>query len=282
MNKENTIDHMKKHYMELFPAEKKVADYILNHTEEVLMLNVSDLAGKSETSEATVVRTCKHLGYDGYYQMRILLSHDLGKNGTHNEKKDLETSKKFFAYHAERVGYLAEHIATETLLNVSKILMNSRYIHIVGVGNTVPVVMDLGFRLERYGLPCTYSMIPEHFYNHIAMGSSQDSIVAISRTGASTAVIRAVEMARKNKMKIIVITGELNKHITEHADEVIHVVEINSNEEMAIKPDSHLLEMAVNDAILYSVKNYKHLSEDVPEKQIEKENIDALLSEFKL
>lgn len=282
MNKENVINNIKERYMELFPAEKKVADYILNKTEEVVMLNVSDLAGKSETSEATVVRTCKHLGYGGYYQMRILLSHDLGKNGTHNDERDLETSKKLFAYHAERVGYLAEHIKTETLLNISKILMTSRSIHIIGVGNTVPVVMDLGFRLERYGVPCTYSMIPEHFYNHIALGSSQDCIIAISRTGASTAVIRAVEMARKKDMKIIIITGELNKQITEHADEVIHVVEINSSEGMAIKPDSHLLEMAVNDAILYSVKNYKRLSDDIAKKQIDKEKIDILLSEFKL
>lgn len=282
MNKENVINNIKERYLELFPAERKVADYILNNTEEVVMLNVSDLANKSETSEATVVRTSKHLGYGGYYQMRILLSHDLGKNGTHNEERGLETSKKFFAFHGERVEYLAEHIKTETLLNVSKILMTSRNTHIIGVGNTIPVVMDLGFRLERYGVPCTYSMIPEHFYNHIALGSSQDCIIAISRTGASKQVIRAVEMARKKGMKIIVVTGELNKQITEYVDEVIHVVEINSSAGMAIKPDSHLLEMAVNDAILYSVKNYKQLSDDIAKKQIEKENIDILLSEFKL
>lgn len=83
-------------------------------------------------------------------------------------------------------------------------------------------------------------------------------------------------------MKIIVITGELNKQITEYADEVIHIAEKNSNEGIIIKPDSHLLEIAVNDAILYSVKNYKELADDMAKQQVEKENIDILLSEFKL
>ena len=229
MEKDNVINNIKAKYEDLFPAEKKVADYILNHMEEVMMLNVSDLAGKSETSEATVVRACKHLGYGGYYQMRILLSHDLGKSENNNKEEKLETSQKLFSYHGERVKYLAEHIKTETLLNVSKILMTSRNTHIVGVGNTVPVVMDLGFRLERYGVPCTYSMLPEYYYNHIALGSSQDAMIAISRTGASKQVIRAVEMAHKKGMKIIVITGELNKQITEYADEVIHIAEKNNN-----------------------------------------------------
>lgn len=105
----------------------------------------------------------------------------------------------------------------------------------------------------------------------------------ISRTGASKQVIRAVEMAHKKGMKIIVITGELNKQITEYADEVIHIAEKNNNNEgMIIKPDSHLLEIAVNDAILYSVKNYKELADDMAKQQAEKENIDILLSEFKL
>ena len=112
MEKDNVINNIKAKYEDLFPAEKKVADYILNHMEEVMMLNVSDLAGKSETSEATVVRACKHLGYGGYYQMRILLSHDLGKSENNNKEEKLETSQKLFSYHGERVKYLAEHIKT--------------------------------------------------------------------------------------------------------------------------------------------------------------------------
>lgn len=278
----SVIDNIKQNYDELFSAERKVADYILNNMEEVPMLNVSELASKSDTSDATVVRTIKHLGYSGYYQMRILLSRDIAKYNVTYEKKDLSTSKQIFDYHAERVEYLSENIDTATLLNVSKILLESNNNHIIGVGNTIPVVLDLGFRLERYGVRCTYSMLPEHFYNHIMLGDERDSVIAISRTGASKQVIRAAEIARKKGMKLVVITGELNKQLVSGADEIIRIVEKNNNEGMVIKPDSHLLEIAVNDAILYSVKNYEELSAVKIDKQTTKDNVDVLLSEFKL
>lgn len=281
-NANRISDSIKSNYQELFPQEKKVASYILNNLSEVVMLNISDLAIRTNTSEATVVRMCKHIGYSGYYQMRLLLSRDIGKYENQNEEEELNTSRKLFAYHGERVDYLSENINDETLLNVAKILVSSRTNHIIGVGNTIPVVMDLGFRLERHGLPCTYSLLPEHFYNHITLGSNNDSVVAISRSGASTQIIRAVEMAHKKGMRIVVITGELNKQLIEHANEIIRVVEKNNNDGMNIKPDSHLLEIAINDAIVYSVNKYKKISNNTSSDLDEKENMEVFLSEFKL
>ena len=61
----SVVDNIRQMYEELFSAEKKVAKYILENRQEVVMLSVSELAHKSGASEATVVRMCKHLGYDG-------------------------------------------------------------------------------------------------------------------------------------------------------------------------------------------------------------------------
>lgn len=271
--------NIKDSFEELFSAEKKVAEFVLNNPSEVVMLNVSELAKKCEVSEATVVRTSKHLGYSGYYQMRLALSRDVGKNESQSNEKTVSNLNELFEYHAQRVSYLSQYISAENLVNIAKILIHSNNTHIVGVGNTVPVVMDLGFRLQRYGIPCTYSLLAEHFYNNIMLGNENDTLIAISRTGASTAVIRAVEMAHKKGMKIIVITGELNKQFVENADEIIKIIEKNTSVE--IKPDSHLLEFAVNEAILFAVKKCKAIYENSKDIS-EKESIDMLLSEFKL
>ena len=278
-------DNIKSSYEELFAAEKKVASYILENMKEVVMLNISDLAQKSNTSEATIVRTCKHLGYDGYYQMRLLISRDVGKYRIISDNNDsMNSSQKIFDYHSERISLLSESISMDTLLKIGRILLNGRVIHIVGVGNTVPVVMDLGFRLERCGVACTYSMLPEHFFNHIALGSSDDVVVAISRSGASTQVIRAVEIANRKRMKSIIITGELNKQLTANADCVAQIIETKQDSSMTIKPDSHLLEFALNDAILHVVRNFNSMIKDKNQDQIENktDDIGVLLSEFKL
>ena len=83
---EEVLEVINEKYMELFPAEKKVVDAILKKPQNVVNYNVADLAKKSDVSVATIVRLCHHLGYEGYYQFRLLLSRDLGKK-QHRVKK---------------------------------------------------------------------------------------------------------------------------------------------------------------------------------------------------
>ena len=279
------VENIRQFYDELFAAEKKVANYILDNMQEVIMLNVTDLARKSGASEATVVRTCKHLGYDGYYQMRLLISRDAGQyKAQYSGNGKLSSAQQIFMNSSDRINYLAEFISTEDLLKAAEIMLNANTIHIVSVGNTVTVVMDLGFRLERSGIRCTYAMLPEHYFNHISLGNKEDVVIAVTRSGASTQVIRAVELARKKGMKTIIITGELNKQLVENAECVLHVVEKKEGNFAIIKPDSHLLEMAINDALIYVVENYKAITNDFYEQDNEAStnDVDMLLSEYKL
>ena len=80
MGQELVIDTIKDNYQQMFSAEKKVADYILAHPEKTVSANVSELAELSGVSDATVIRMCKHLGYQGFYQMKINLARDLGQH----------------------------------------------------------------------------------------------------------------------------------------------------------------------------------------------------------
>ena len=48
-----------------------VADYLLQHADEAQYLSISSLARECNVAEATVVRFCRALGFDGYHEMRI-------------------------------------------------------------------------------------------------------------------------------------------------------------------------------------------------------------------
>ena len=281
----SVVDNIRQMYEELFSAEKKVAKYILENRQEVVMLSVSELAHKSGASEATVVRMCKHLGYDGYFQMRLLMSRDAGQYKSPRPATGIPVSSwQIFAGDSERIQGLFESVSTEALLKAADLLIKAETIHIVSVGNNIPIVWDLGFRLERNGQKCTYSILPEQFFNHISLGSCNDVIYAISRSGSPTQVIRAVELAHKKRMKIIIVTGELNKPLVEHADCVLRVLEKKDNPMSGMRPDSHLLEFAVNDALLFAVKNYHMIVDNLNgEESGEAVNdVDLLLSKYKL
>ena len=283
----SVIESIKIKYSELFSAEKKAADYILANPGETIMMNISELAQKSGASEATVVRMCKHVGYQGYYQMRLLMSHDLGKNRgeTYDENEMLTSARRLFDFSAARVAALRDTIDMEMLVKAARLLRMSRLVYVVAAGNTSPIAMDLSFRLERCGIPCSYSLLPEHFLNHVSLGTGDDTIIAISRSGASKQVVQAMELARKKNMHSIVISGERNTQLTEYTDCVLQIVDKQKKISMGIEPDSHLCEMAINDALLYIVRYFDVIMQSAQDEKKTVsygDDVELLLSEYKL
>ena len=240
--KTSVIENIKHNFEELFPAEKKTAQYILDHLEEVTLLNISQLAKKAHASEASIVRMAKHLGYNDFFQMRLLLSNDL--------------------------------------LCAAKLICEARMCHIIGAGNTIPIASDLRFRLQRNGQSCMYSSLPEQYFNNIALGDSSDLVIAISRSGASTQVLKALSRAKKKEMKILVITADPNSQIMDFSDAILQINDTNEMHDQNVRADSHLLELAVNDALIYVIKNYPLFNfDDKLPTQIN--DVELLLSETK-
>lgn len=96
--------------------------------------------------------------------------------------------------------------------------------HIIGAGNTIPIASDL--------------------------------VIAISRSGASTQVLKALSLAKKKEMKILVITADPNSQIMDFSDAILQINDTNEMHDQNVRADSHLLELAVNDALIYVIKNY--------------------------
>ena len=279
--KTSVIENIKHNFEELFPAEKKTAQYILDHLEEVTLLNISQLAKKAHASEASIVRMAKHLGYNGFFQMRLLLSNDVAqKDSDMLNNAPLLTSEKIFSACANRIRSLSSFISTNDLLCAAKLICEARICHIIGAGNTIPIASDLGFRLQRNGQSCMYSSLPEQYFNNIALGDSSDLVIAISRSGASTQVLKALSLAKKKEMKILVITADPNSQIMDFSDAILQINDTNEMHDQNVRADSHLLELAVNDALIYGIKNYPLFNfDDKLPTQIN--DVELLLSETK-
>lgn len=279
--KTSVIENIKHNFEELFPAEKKIAQYILDHLEEVTLLNISQLAKKAHASEASIVRMAKHLGYNGFFQMRLLLSNDVAqKDSDMLNNAPLLTSEKIFSACANRIRSLSSFISTNDLLCAAKLICEARICHIIGAGNTIPIASDLGFRLQRNGQSCMYSSLPEQYFNNIALGDSSDLVIAISRSGASTQVLKALSLAKKKEMKILVITADPNSQIMDFSDAILQINDTNEMHDQNVRADSHLLELAVNDALIYVIKNYPLFNfDDKLPTQIN--DVELLLSETK-
>lgn len=278
MEQERTtvLANIKGHYPKMFAAEKKVARFVLNHPEEAIMMNVSELARASEVSDATVIRMCKRIGYTGYSQMRVILANDLGKiqaNEIRNDGKRPSNIQELFQRFMASLVDVQRGLNEETLFACVDLLQNADLVHIAAAGNTTPMANDLGFRLERFGVRATYSMVADYMLNHVSMAGENDLLVAISHSGTSRQVVQAIELAKQKGLKVIAITGSEYSPVSSMADYLL-LSKITHPVFSDYEPDSHLGLILVIDALLYFLANSDKLKRS--------EDIELILSEYKL
>lgn len=218
---EEVLEVINEKYMELFPAEKKVVDAILKKPQNVVNYNVADLAKKSDVSVATIVRLCHHLGYEGYYQFRLLLSRDLGKK-QHRVRKSGNAFGSYVEELADSVLAIGKRLDLGQLREVLEVLKNAPMVHLIACGNATNVSRYMGFRLERLGIRCTYSELPEYSISHINLANEDEVVVAISKSGISKRVIDGMTIAKGKDMKVIAITASLKSEVAKLADYVLN------------------------------------------------------------
>ena len=72
--KEQVLPILRSTYEDLTKSEKKIADYISEHRHEIMGQTVAELAQGSGSSEITISRFCKKLGFSGLQSLKIALA----------------------------------------------------------------------------------------------------------------------------------------------------------------------------------------------------------------
>lgn len=59
-------------------SEAKVANYLLQHANDVIEMHIVDLAANFDVSEPTVIRFYRAIGFDGFLYFKLQLAQQLG------------------------------------------------------------------------------------------------------------------------------------------------------------------------------------------------------------
>ncbi len=134
------LSRLKKIYFSLRPEEKKVADYIMANGQRVIYQSITDLGAITETSDATIIRFCRLLGYSGYQELKIALARELVAPSKHihediNPSDDLGTAvRKAFQANMQAIGDTLGILDIEALAEAVDAILSSRQIIIYGIG----------------------------------------------------------------------------------------------------------------------------------------------------
>lgn len=262
---------------EMFLAERKVADYIMANPQEVIGLNVTDLAERSGSSDATVIRMCKRLGYSGFYQMKLALAEELGRYqmvGYMDSSENPKDAKGVIRCLVRDLLRIADLLDQENVQQCADMICSSERIFVSAVGNTIPVAMDFAFRLCRLGINASCSSIVEYGMASMVKGTEKDLLLAISHSGSSKHILQTVEIANNKKIPAIAVTGSGNS-VLARSVRLFLLTAVENPLFGEYGSATHIYEQAVLDSILYMVSQKQKREKDT-------EGIEAFLAEYKI
>jgi DNA-binding MurR/RpiR family transcriptional regulator len=205
-------------------SAQKVAQFILNSPRETINLTITELGGRAGVSEASIVRFAQSLGYSGFHALKIGLAEDIvspmllvHEDLTPDDAPASAVQKAMTA--GMRSLEDTVRIMDMTVLEAAiQALCNARQIELFASGNSIPLAMDLNFRLTKIGLHSRFSVDPTMQEMYASLTSSEDVAVGISHTGSSKDTVYALELAKQRGAHTVCITNHSNSPLTRHGD----------------------------------------------------------------
>lgn len=231
----------------LSSAEKKIADKIISAPIAMVDANISEAAELCGVSEATIVRFCKHIGYSGFYQMKLQLSHDIGqtqRGASVSSGKDASSGQKQLMQIADRIQGLAQHLNIDSVKRFAGCINSASIIHVLGCGLSKTLASDIIMRLNNHGIRAVG--VGEYIseVTDLMLASENELLLCVSKSGETRRVISAAEIARSRGLKLLALTGVDKSPLSKIAD-----ITLSAGISPEDAPDSNVYLMSAIDCI---------------------------------
>ena len=225
---------------QLTSIEKKIAEYILEDPERIKNLTTYEIAKNCDTSQASIVRFSKKLGFSGFPDFKLSLSQDIGNrkaeshvNIMHEELKSTDSFEiigKKVATENTRAAHITYEITDFNELEKAVQAINSaRKIMLAGVGFSGIVARDLYFKLMELGKVASFENDSHMQLSYLSTMNENDILFVISHSGKTLELFNLTKVAKNKGIKIITLTSVANNPIRELGDIRLSTVEMKSD-----------------------------------------------------
>ncbi|MDQ4501470.1 MurR/RpiR family transcriptional regulator [Sinomonas sp. ASV322] len=201
----------------LVPSERRVAQLFVTAPDEVAQMSVSELAQRTETSPATVVRACKRLGFDGFQHLRQFLLRDLGAaawgtaNGHEEQTGEPGSTEHFvtgiFSRAAGEIRTALAALDYAEFEAAAQAIRACRRLFIVGNGASLPPAQSIALRFLTSGLVCEAPADIVSQQVAAKLLTPDDVCLAVSDSGMNMFTLRSARVAAEQGATVIGVTS---------------------------------------------------------------------------
>lgn len=212
----------------LSSSQRRIADCVLGRMGEAAFWGVEEMAERSQSSVATVVRFAQKLGYSGFMELRQALVAQAKKRSYGGERllqapeEAAATLLEVARRDVQNIEQMVHGVNEQLLQDVVRSLREARHRVVIGRGVSQLMASQLAYLLTQAGLP-TVEGSPADFAAQASNLGPGDLLVAFSFHPYSTETLDAAGYARKRGLRILAFTDKLGSPVTRLADNTIPV-----------------------------------------------------------
>ncbi len=211
---QNVLVKIKKELLSMSEVEKRIATYILDNPQKTVNLTMRVLANDTGVSEGSIINFANRMGFDGYTKLKINIAQGLsGHNsmifdnvGQGDTPKDAMKKMIDNAISSFQSTYEINE-SREFADAVSLILNAKKRIELYGVASSSMVAQDAAYRLMKIGIPAVAVTDALICPVSAAMLDEDCLAIAISYTGRTADIVKAIKIAKKQKAKTLCVTS---------------------------------------------------------------------------
>lgn len=211
---QNIILTIQDHLKTLPGSEQKVAEYILTNTNEVITLSAQELAKKSGSSPAAIIRFCRSIEVNGFTDLKLQLSANLGAVDTqmYTEVENGETTAAIKEKLQHRLVHVLErtneHLEVEAIDRAVSEVEESEIVFVYGLGASSLVAQDIYQKFTRLGLSVFFTMDLHLFASALGTNQLKGLFIGISNSGKNPETNALAELAIEKGLPVVALTAD--------------------------------------------------------------------------
>ena len=207
-------------------SDKILIRYIKEHAKEFCTTPIASLAINCGVSEATITRFVRKMGFNSLQLFKLTLTEEMvnikkqtiiNKDISCNESITT-TAHKLLVNNVAILEQTVNNLNEEVIAKSVDILKKAERIFFIGLGNSGFVADDSAYKFLRIGFNAKGLDNSHLIMLNMALLHEDDVVVVISHSGESFEIIKAVQLAKKNGTKLIVITSNRDTILENYAD----------------------------------------------------------------
>ena len=203
-------------------AQRIIAEALIENPEAIERMTLAEISRESGTSEASVVRFCRSLGYGGYTEMKEAFCLANQKNADSLINIDMHDSMEVILnkLYKNNIEVLSETLAIEENDYEGAIaaLLNAKSIHFFAVGDAYMAANLAYMRFKRIGVECSAEQDIMLQMITASNLTKEDVAIAVSYEGRSRNVVDAMKIAKERGATTIGITRRQKSPLSEYTD----------------------------------------------------------------